>query len=76
LNHGPQSISGLLNMTGYNLINLGALGVGTSTPSFPVDVENGYSSTPVVTASGGVSGGVAGGGGATGSNGGRLYADV
>jgi len=76
LNHGPQSISGLLNMTGYNLINLGALGVGTSTPSFPVDVENGYSNTPVVTASGGVSGGVAGGGGATGNNGGRLYADV
>jgi hypothetical protein len=45
LNHGPQSISGLLNMTGYNLINLGALGVGTSTPSFPVDVENGYINT-------------------------------
>jgi hypothetical protein len=45
LNHGPQSISGLVNMTGYNLINLGALGVGTSTPSFPVDVENGYINT-------------------------------
>jgi hypothetical protein len=45
LNHGPQSISGLLNMTGFNLINLGALGVGTSTPSFPVDVENGYINT-------------------------------
>lgn len=37
---------------------------------------SGYSSSPVVTASGGVSGGAAGGGGATGSNGGRLYADV
>jgi hypothetical protein len=45
LNHGPQSISGLVNMTGYDLINLGALGVGTSTPSFPVDVENGYINT-------------------------------
>src|SRR6202044_23549 len=45
LNHGQQSISGLLNMTGYNLINLGALGVGTSTPSFPIDVENGYINT-------------------------------
>jgi hypothetical protein len=42
LNHGPQSISGLVNMTGYNLIDAGALGVGTSTPSFPLDVENGY----------------------------------
>jgi hypothetical protein len=45
LNHGPQSISGLVNMTGYDLINVGALGVGTSTPSFPVDVENGYINT-------------------------------
>ena len=42
LNHGPQSISGLLNMSGYNVLNLGALGVGTSTPGFAVDVENGY----------------------------------
>jgi hypothetical protein len=45
LNHGPQSISGLLNMTGYNLLNLGALGIGTSTPAYPVDVENGYINT-------------------------------
>jgi hypothetical protein len=45
LNHGPQSISGLVNMTGYDVLNLGALGVGTSTPSFPVDVENGYINT-------------------------------
>jgi hypothetical protein len=42
LNHGPQSISGPLNMTGYNLLNVGALGVGTSTPAWPIDVENGY----------------------------------
>ena len=45
LNHGPQSISGLVNMTGYDLLNLGALGVGTSTPAWPVDVENGYINT-------------------------------
>jgi hypothetical protein len=45
LNHGPQSISGLLNMSGYNVVNAGALGVGTSTPSFPLDVENGYINT-------------------------------
>lgn len=42
LNHGPQSISGLLNLSGYNLVNAGAVGVGTVTPAFPVDVENGY----------------------------------
>ncbi|MEA2261772.1 MAG: hypothetical protein QOJ51_4597, partial [Acidobacteriaceae bacterium] len=39
-------------------------------------INNGYSSTPTVTASGGVSGGAAGGGGANGDNGGRLYANV
>ena len=42
----------------------------------PGGAGSGYSSSPVVTASGGVSGGAAGGGGAMGSNGGRLYADV
>jgi hypothetical protein len=45
LNHGPQSISGLLNMSGYSVVNAGALGVGTSTPSFPLDVEAGYINT-------------------------------
>ena len=36
LNHGPQSISGLVNMTGYNLIEHGrASGVGTVTPAWP-----------------------------------------
>jgi hypothetical protein len=29
-------------MSGYNLLNAGALGIGTSTPAWPVDVENGY----------------------------------
>jgi hypothetical protein len=45
LNHGPQSIAGLLNMTGYNLVNVGLLGVGTSTPAFGIDVENQYINT-------------------------------
>jgi hypothetical protein len=42
----------------------------------PGSAGSGYSSTPTVTATGGVSGGAAGGGGATGNNGGRLYANV
>lgn len=41
LNHGPQSIAGSLNMSGYDLAGVAALGMGTSTPSWPVDVENG-----------------------------------
>jgi hypothetical protein len=45
LNHGPQSVAGPLNLTGYDLVNAGALGVGTSTPAWPVDVENGYINT-------------------------------
>jgi hypothetical protein len=49
---------------------------GSVTQVTPGSAGSGYSSTPTVTASGGVSGGVAGGGGANGNNGGRLYADV
>ena len=45
LNHGPQSISGPVNMSAYNLINVGFLGVGTSTPSYGIDVENQYITT-------------------------------
>jgi hypothetical protein len=45
LNHGPQSISGLVNLSGYDLLNAGAVGIGTSTPSWPLDVENGYINT-------------------------------
>lgn len=41
LNNGPQSIAGNLNMSGYNIVNVGSLGVGTVTPSWPIDVENG-----------------------------------
>jgi hypothetical protein len=49
---------------------------GAVTQVNPGSAGSGYSSSPTVTASGGVSGGAAGGGGATGNNGGRLYADV
>jgi hypothetical protein len=41
LNNGPQSISGPLNFTGFNVVNVGALGVGTANPAWPIDVENG-----------------------------------
>ncbi len=40
-NHGTQSISGSLNLGGYNLLNAGKVGVGTATPGWPLDVENG-----------------------------------
>jgi hypothetical protein len=63
-----------------NALNLpgGPTGGGpTGCAQSPVTgINGGYSSTPTVTASGGVSGGITGGGGATGNNGGRLYADV
>jgi hypothetical protein len=49
---------------------------GAVTQVVPGSAGSGYSATPVVTASGGVSGGAAGGGGANGNNGGRLYANV
>jgi hypothetical protein len=38
LNHGPQSISGPLNMSGYNLVNVLEEGIGKVNPAFPVDV--------------------------------------
>lgn len=47
-NHAAQSISGPLYMTNYNLVQINNLGVGTSTPGFPIDVENG-----AINASGG-----------------------
>jgi hypothetical protein len=49
---------------------------GAVTQVTPGSAGSGYSTTPTVTVSGGVSGGAAGGGGATGNNGGRLYANV
>lgn len=44
-NHIAQSISGNLNFNGYNILNVGKLGVGTSTPGWPIDVENGAINT-------------------------------
>lgn len=38
-NHNPQSISGALSLSGYNLYSVGAIGVGTATPAWGVDVE-------------------------------------
>lgn len=38
-NHGTQSISGGLNLSGYFLYNTGRVGVGTSTPAWGLDVE-------------------------------------
>jgi hypothetical protein len=52
------------------------ISAGQVTQVTPGSAGSGYSSSPTVTASGGVSGGSAGGGGATGDNGGRLYANV
>jgi len=40
-NHGTQSISGSLNLGGYYLQNVGKVGIGTATPGWPLDVENG-----------------------------------
>jgi len=48
LNHALQSISGPLSLSGYNLSNVGKIGFGTSTPGWPIDVENG-----AINASGG-----------------------
>ncbi len=40
-NHGTQRISGSLDLGGYNLLNAGKVGIGTATPGWPLDVENG-----------------------------------
>ncbi len=40
-NHGPQSISGPLSMTGYPLTQVLKLGVGTGFPAWPIDNELG-----------------------------------
>lgn len=47
-NHTSQSISGPLSMGNYNVVAIGSLGVGTSTPGWPIDVESG-----AINASGG-----------------------
>jgi len=45
LNHALQTISGPLGLSGYDLNNVGAIGVGTSLPAWPIDVENGLINT-------------------------------
>jgi hypothetical protein len=62
-NHNPQSISGPLSLTNYNLYNVGALGVGTGLPGYGVDVE-GAGNDSQINAAGGYW--VNGQGGATG----------
>jgi hypothetical protein len=42
LNHGPQSISGPLGMSGYDIFGVGELGIGTNTPGWPLDIESGF----------------------------------
>ena len=37
--HGPQSISGPLSLTNYNLYNVRAVGVGTAVPGWGIDAE-------------------------------------
>jgi hypothetical protein len=51
-NHNPQSISGPLSLSGYNLYNVGAVGVGTSTPAWGIDVE-GSGLDSIINAKGG-----------------------
>jgi hypothetical protein len=51
-NHNAQSISGPLSLTGYNLFNVGAVGVGTATPAWGVDVE-GSGLDAIINAAGG-----------------------
>ena len=38
-NHNPQSISGPISLSGYNLYNVGSIGIGTAVPAWGVDVE-------------------------------------
>lgn len=45
LNHATQSISGSLAFGGYNILNVGKIGVGTSVPGWSIDVENGLINT-------------------------------
>lgn len=49
---------------------------GALTQVNPGSAGSGYSATPVVTATGGISGGIGGGGGPTGNNQGRLYGNT
>lgn len=51
-NHNPQSISGPLSLSGYNLYNVASIGVGTALPAWGVDVE-GAGLLGIVNANGG-----------------------
>jgi hypothetical protein len=62
--------------TGSGATATAVVSSGSVTQVIPGSAGSNYSSHPAVTPSGGVSGGSAGGGGATGDNGGRLYANV
>jgi hypothetical protein len=66
----------ITDSTGSGATATAVVTAGAVTQVTPGGAGSGYSATPTVTASGGVSGGAAGGGGATGNNGGRLYANV
>lgn len=41
INHGLQSISGPLSLSGFPLQDVSTLGIGTNLPAWPLDVENG-----------------------------------
>jgi hypothetical protein len=66
----------ITDTTGSGATATAVVTAGAVTQVTPGSAGSGYSSSPTVTATGGVSGGAAGGGGATGDNGGRLYANV
>jgi hypothetical protein len=66
----------ITDSTGSGATATAVVSAGAVTQVTPGSAGSGYSASPTVTASGGVSGGSAGGGGATGNNGGRLYANV
>jgi hypothetical protein len=66
----------ITDSTGSGATATAVVSSGSVTQVTPGSAGSNYSGSPTVTASGGVSGGSAGGGGATGDNGGRLYANV
>lgn len=65
----------ITDTTGTGATATAVVSAGAVTQVLPGSAGSGYSATPVVTASGGVSGGVGGGGGANGLNSGRFYSD-
>jgi hypothetical protein len=66
----------ITDSTGSGATATAVVSAGAVTQVTPGSAGSNYSNTPTVTPSGGFSGGSAGGGGATGDNGGRLYANV